>query len=226
MMNDQTTISRVTRSKDQAKASYDRLSKFYEVLAGGSERPSLDLGLQMLGVRRGETVLEIGFGPGKSLVNMARRVGDPGKVYGIDISEGMLEVAQSNIRKAGLTSRTILKLSEATKLSFDADTFDAVFMGFVLELFDTPDIPIVLKECRRILKTGGRICVVSLSKEDPPHFPERLYEWSHKRFPVLVDCRPIYVQSELKDVGFKIEDAKMASMWGLPVEIVLARETD
>jgi ubiquinone/menaquinone biosynthesis C-methylase UbiE len=222
---DHGSMSRVTRSKDQAKANYDRLSKFYEALAGSSERPSLDLGLQILDIKKGETVLEIGFGPGESIVEMAKRVGENGKVYGIDISEGMLEIAQNNVRNAGLSNRTILKLGEATDLSFDKDSFDAIFMGFVLELFDTPEIPKVLSECWRVLKNGGRICVVSLSKDNPPKITERMYEWSHKHFPVLIDCRPIYVRDALEDAGFQIIDTEMKNMWGLKVEIVLAKES-
>ena len=225
MIDNRTPISRVTRTKEQAKESYDRLSKYYGALAGGSERSSLDRGLQILDLKEGETVLEIGFGPGESVVEMARRVGESGKVYGIDISEGMLEIAQRNVRKAGLSSRTVLRLGEATQLSFDEDTFDAVFMGFVLELFDTPDIPIVLGECRQVLKDGGRICVVSLSKDASPKFPERAYEWSHRHFPVLIDCRPIHVRDALEAAGFEIEDVEMGSMWGLRVEIVLAKES-
>jgi ubiquinone/menaquinone biosynthesis C-methylase UbiE len=226
MMDDRATISRVTRSKDQAKASYDRLSRVYDALAGGSEGAFVDKGLQKLDLKQGETVLEIGFGTGKAVIAMAKIVGENGKVHGIDISEGMLAVALRNVKKAGYSSRANLKLGEATELHFDVNTFDAVFMGFVLELFNTPDIPIVLQECWRVLKKGGRICVVSLSKEDPPRLPDRLYEWSHKRFPVLIDCRPIHVRGSLQEAGFKIEDATSGNMWGLPVEIVLAREIE
>ena len=130
MIDNRTPISRVTRTKEQAKESYDRLSKYYGALAGGSERSSLDRGLQILDLKEGETVLEIGFGPGESVVEMARRVGESGKVYGIDISEGMLEIAQRNVRKAGLSSRTVLRLGEATQLSFDVSGIAHFFQCF------------------------------------------------------------------------------------------------
>jgi len=50
-----------------------------------------------------------------------------------------------------------------------------------------------------------------------------IYEWLHDRLPVLVDCRPIYAWAALREVGFQIAAVSALSMWGLPVEIVLAK---
>jgi demethylmenaquinone methyltransferase/2-methoxy-6-polyprenyl-1,4-benzoquinol methylase len=216
-------ISRVTRSKAEAQNAYDTMSEWYDLLAGGSEQRFKEQGLQMLGVQTGETVLEIGFGTGRSLLALARSVGTSGKVYGIDISPGMYRFSQSLLRKAGLADRVELKIGDAAALPFPSESIDAIFISFTLELFDTPEIPIVVAECRRVLNRGGRICVVSMTQKEGANVMITLYEWMHRALPSWVDCRPIRAQLFLKEAGFDIVERREQSMWGLPVEILLAK---
>jgi ubiquinone/menaquinone biosynthesis C-methylase UbiE len=220
-----TSISRGPRPRAQAQVTYDRLSRWYDALAGTSEKRFLDLGLQKLAVHEGEYVLEIGPGTGHATLALAQSVGDTGKVYGIDLSRGMLEIAQARVQKAGLAARAILSRGDATNLPFEAQSFGVIFMSFTLELFGTGEIPIVLQECRKVLQPGGRIGVVALSKSQPEALTVKLYEWLHWRFPNVVDCRPIFVQDTLRAAEFQVIEVTKMSMWGLPVEIVIANRT-
>ena len=177
-------IQRVFQSKSETKAFYDKISHVYDLLAEHSEGPVRRAGLEKLDARPGEKVLEIGFGTGHSLVSLAQSVGSTGKVFGLDLSERMLDVARDNLHKAGLADRVELTCGDAAQLPYPPDSLDAIFMSFTLELFDTPDIPKVLAECQRVLWPGGRIMVVAVSKEgegghylarlrvEPPAFPE------------------------------------------------------
>jgi ubiquinone/menaquinone biosynthesis C-methylase UbiE len=142
-------------------------------------------------------------------------------VYGIDISEGMYNITRSKVEKAGLSDRVELMCGDASTLPVEADLFDAVFMSFTLELFDTPEIPIVLRECYRVLRSDGRICVVALSWKKKTSV--RIYEWFHNKLPKHVDCRPIFVQNMLENAGFQILNVAEMSLWSLPVEIVLGK---
>jgi pyruvate/2-oxoglutarate dehydrogenase complex dihydrolipoamide dehydrogenase (E3) component/ubiquinone/menaquinone biosynthesis C-methylase UbiE len=217
-------ISRVPRSKEEAKAAYDKLSPWYDALAGSSERKYTHKGLRELSVKEGETVLEIGFGTGHSLVTLGQTVGEHGTVYGVDISEGMLNVARSRLKKAGLADRVELRQADAAQLPFEDGLFDAVFMSFTLELFDTAEIADVLGECHRVLRSGGRLGLVALSKRENDRLMVRLYEWAHRQIPKYIDCRPIYVQKAVEQAGFHILEAREMSMWGLPVDVVIAKK--
>jgi len=215
---------RVTRTKDEAKASYNRLSRFYDVVAGGAERKHTDAGLALLGVREAESILEIGFGTGHALAALAKAVGPGGKVTGIDISVGMTRVARARLSKLGLLSRVELDVGDAARLPYPDASFDAVFMSFSLDLIDTPEIPVVLGECRRVLTPAGRICIVSMTNLGKQGVMSQAYGWSHRKMPKLVDCRPIFAARSLEQAGFEVKSEKRALMWGLPVETVLAKK--
>ena len=224
MTEKQNQISRIARSRETAKISYDRMSRRYDLIAGSSERRYTEMGLELLDAQAGEQILEIGFGTGWSILNLAQSAGNSGHVYGIDISSGMYTIASRRIEEAGLSDRVTLNCSDAIQLPYEKDKFDAIFISFTLELFDTPEIPIMLNECLRVLRQGGRLGVVSLLKTEKPGFAERLYEWFHKRFPTYIDCRPIYVSQMLKDAGFNLLNEKSLRMWGLPVSVVLVEK--
>jgi ubiquinone/menaquinone biosynthesis C-methylase UbiE len=212
----------VNRTKAQAKESYDKISCFYDYFAGVFEKKYRNMALDRLNIKRGETVLEIGFGTGHCLKRMAELVGENGKVYGIDISSGMLEVTKQRLEEAGLLDRVELYCEDALKMPYEDNKFDAVFMSFTLELFDMPEISKVLSEIKRILKQNGRLGVLSMSKEDGDSILSRLYEWMHTQFPQYADCRPIYVEHSIKDAGFEIKYKEKVKLFSLPIEIVVS----
>jgi len=219
-------VKRVKRSKEEAKNSYNKMSKWYDLFAGYSEKRFRDVGLQKLYIQEGEKVLEIGFGTGHCILSLARSVGNTGKMYGLDISEGMLKITTSRIEKAGLLEKVDLKCGDALSLPYPKYYFDAIFTSFTLELFDTPEIPIVLEQCKRVLKKDGRICVVAMSKKEKQGPMVKLYEWLHERFPNYIDCRPIFVRQSIEDAHFKIVTTTIMSLFGLDVEIVLANNSE
>jgi len=214
-------VLRVYRTKAQAKESYDKISRSYDYFAGVFEKKYRNMALERFNIKRGETVLEIGFGTGHCLKQIAESVGVNGKVYGIDISSGMLEVSKQRLEEAELLDRVELCCGDALKMPYEDNKFDAVFMSFTLELFDTPEIPKVLSEIKRLLKPKGRLGVVSMSKEEGDSILLRLYEWAHKKFPQYADCRPIYVEQSIKEAGFEIEYREKVKLFGLPGEIVI-----
>jgi hypothetical protein len=63
-----------------------------------------------------------------------------------------------------------------------------------------------------------------MSKKGKDSLMMRLYEWLHNNFPSHVDCRPIFLEEALEDVGLQIQKAKEVSMLGLSGEIVVANK--
>jgi demethylmenaquinone methyltransferase/2-methoxy-6-polyprenyl-1,4-benzoquinol methylase len=212
-------VLRVLQTKDETKAFYNKIAKVYDVLAERSEVHVRKAGLEMLNPQRGERVLEIGFGTGHSLIELARSVGPSGKVFGIDLSEKMVEVSQERADEEGLGERIELSCGDALHLPYESESLNGIFMSFTLELFDTPEIPLVLAECERVLKPEGRIVVIGMSRVLPEGLVMEIFEWTHRHFPNYLDCRPMLVRQALEDSGFQICDSKIMKMW-ISTEVV------
>lgn len=219
------TILRVFQSKAETRAFYNKIAKVYDLMAERSEEPVRQEGLAMLDAQPGESVLEIGFGTGHCLISLARSVGPTGKVYGLDLSDTMLEVARANLLKEGLATQVELTSGDAVHLPYPSECLDAVFMSFTLELFDTDEIPLVLTECQRVLRPKGRMVVVAMSKVGEEGVIMHIFEWTHQHFPNLLDCRPIFLQMALEEAHFRTVRAARRNMW-VPVEIVLGMKTE
>ena len=217
----QTGVLPANHTKEDTKSFYNSIASVYDMLAERSERSLRRTGVNRLAPRAGESLLEIGFGTGHTLVELAEAVGSDGKVYGVDLAENMVAAATNRMRQEELSDRVDLICGDAMQLPFDANTMDGIIMIFTLELFDVVDIPRVLFECHRVLRPGGRIVVIGMSKEGKQGVAVHTFEWFHRLFPHLMDCRPIYVRRALESADFRIDSAKIEYMW-VAVEIVSA----
>ena len=195
------------------------MSGWYDLLAS-SEQRATRLGVKMLAVQPGERVLEVGSGSGRTLTELADAAGGEGFACGVDLSPRMLAISHSRKQAAGAHAWPVC--ADAVLLPLASQSFDVAFMSFVLELFDTPEIPLVLEECRRVLRPGGRLGVVALSRARGLPAMGQLYEWGHGRFPALLDCRLICPARSLVAAGYEIRETTSVSLFGLPVDIVLA----
>ena len=220
--DNQLDILPVRQTNQQTRAFYDRIAPYYDVLAERAERPVRQLALAELAAQQGEQILEIGFGTGHNLVELAQAVGPIGRVFGIDLSQGMLKRARRLLEERQLLGCTELRQGDALCLPYSASMMDGVLMTFTLELLDTPEIPRVLSECRRVLRPEGRMVVAGLTKDTDARLVLSLLEWLHAHLPQIVDCRPIHVRRALVEAGFTIVVAKTAHIW-VPVEIAAAR---
>jgi arsenite methyltransferase len=110
----------------------------------------------LIDLKPGETVLDLGSGGGIDVLLSARRVGPTGFVYGVDMTDEMLELAQQNKEKAGLTNVAFLK-GCIEDIPLPANSVDVVISNCVINL--AADKSRVLRNAFRVLKPGGRFAV-------------------------------------------------------------------
>ena len=121
-------------------------------------------------LREGETVLDLGSGGGIDVLLSARRVGETGFAYGLDMTDEMLQLARANAAKAGATNVEFLKgFIEDVPLPDAA--VDVVISNCVVNL--STDKPAVLAEMFRVLRAGGRIGISDVVAEDHLTVDER-----------------------------------------------------
>jgi len=119
-------------------------------------------------IQGGMQVLEIGPGPGTFTVEAAKRVGEKGKVYAIDMQPTVISRLRSRLQRENITNVTT-NVASAYELPFPDNTFDRAFMIAVLA--EIPNKSKVLLEIKRILKNDGVLAVGEFLPD--PDYPRR-----------------------------------------------------
>jgi ubiquinone/menaquinone biosynthesis C-methylase UbiE len=124
--------------------------------------------LEALRLQPGQTILEVGPGPGRLLVPASFRVLPGGRAIGIDLQRNMIDKLNARAAKAGVTNLTT-RVGDATDLKLPCESVDLVFLCTVLG--EIPDRARALAECYRVLKPGGTLSVTEIIGD--PHYQRR-----------------------------------------------------
>jgi SAM-dependent methyltransferase len=107
-------------------------------------------------LKEGETVLDLGSGAGFDCFLAAKKVGEKGKVIGIDMTESMVKKAKENAKKGGFKN-VEFKIGEIENLPIEDNSIDLIISNCVINL--SPDKGKVFKEAYRVLRKGGRMVI-------------------------------------------------------------------
>lgn len=171
----------------------------------------------------GETVLDLGSGPGFDSFLAARKVGDQGLVIGVDMTPEMIRLARENAKEGGFEN-VDFRLGQIEKMPVENNSVDVILSNCVINL--SPDKPAVYREAYRVLKKGGRLAISDMvaSGEMPPEIKNDLALHSAC---VSGALQVTELEQILMEAGFKAirihpkdESREFINKWipGIPVE--------
>ena len=140
--------------KRQGKRAYKFYAPAYDFIFDWIFNPGREAAIQLLDIRRGQQILEVGIGTG---LNLPLYPSDC-RIAGIDLSEEMLKKAQEKVVELSLDNVT-LKAMDATVMDFGDDEFDSAVATYTISA--VPDPVGVLREMRRVVKPGGNIVLLN-----------------------------------------------------------------
>ena len=171
---------RVASVFDSVASKYDLMN---DVLSFGVHHLWKRFTLELCGLRPGHKVLDLAGGTGDLAIKQANIVGETGQVFLGDINAAMLEQGQDRVIDKGLIGRITPIQCNAEILPFDDNSLDCITIAFGLR--NVTDKEKALASMQRVLKPGGRLCVLEFSR--PIYEPlEKVYDfYSFKILPKL-----------------------------------------
>jgi ubiquinone/menaquinone biosynthesis C-methylase UbiE len=220
-MNQEILEARYTHKEIVRK--YNWIAPIYDLFGILMESKARQRAIDMAAIKNGEKILEVAFGTGLNFVEILKR-NPQGWVNGIDVSMKMLERARKRISKTGQKNYT-LYLGDCRHLPFEDGTFDILMTQYLLDILPVEDFIPILLEFRRVLKDGGRIVLVNMTKGE--RWLNKIYEEIYKlKPPLLAGCRGVMAQPFLEEIGFKEFEREFVSQLGFPSEVVLGVKRD
>ena len=144
----------VVMKREEIQRIYNRYATVYDTIFAWSFFPRIRLGLEKIGIKAGDTIIEVGVGTGLSLPLYP----DSCKVVGIDITRNMLKKAQAKKEKYGYHHVSLFEM-DAENITFADNSFDHAVVPFVVSVVSNPVK--MMSEIKRITKHNGKIIVIN-----------------------------------------------------------------
>ncbi len=168
----------------------------YEALSHWETEPHEEA-VRLAGAREGQSVLVAACGTGRGMDGLAKAVGPKGRIEAMDLSSAMIEQARAKMEKMGLSDRVHFRQGNVRSLPYPDESFDIVYNGYMFDLIEKKGFVPILEEMRRVLRPGGKLVLLNMSKPDGRKtFFERIYRFTG------IPCRPVLMAPYLESLGF------------------------
>lgn len=142
-------------------------SEKWKAKSAAMGQPVTDALVEYAQPKPGMRVLDLASGTGEPAISLAAFVGASGHVTALDLSAGLLEIAEQRAHARGLTNFTTQQ-ADAHRLPFPDSSFDLATSRFGVMFFDEPRV--ALQDLRRVLRTGARACFLAWGPFDQPYW--------------------------------------------------------
>ena len=144
----------VALEKRQVERAYELLAPVYDFVFDWIFAPGRTAAIEQLALQRSDSILEVGIGTGLNLPLYPATC----RLTGIDLSQEMLDKAVERVQTLAMPN-VILKVMDATSMSFADNEFDKVVATYTISA--VPDPVAVLREMRRVVKPGGILVILN-----------------------------------------------------------------
>lgn len=217
------SISAAKLKKPEVVEVYSQTAWIYDLWGALTETRARRRAMELAHISNGEVVLEVAVGTGLTFREILDANPD-GENIGIDLTPAMLHKAE---RRAAKTGRKNYQLSpgDAYHLQFSDGRFDLLVNNFMFDLLPETDFSTVLAEFKRVLKPGGRMLLVNMTKAE--RFNQKIYEKIYQFNPRwLGGCRGVLLASYVQEAGFVDLRRETVSQMAFPAEIITATKAD
>lgn len=203
--------------KDRVANIYPKIAPSYDLWAWLTETKARNRCFDLAAIQNGEDVLEVAVGTGLMFERILA-ANPSGRNEGIDLTEAMLVRAERKASQSG-SNNYRLRVGDAYDLDFSDDNFDVLISNYLFDLLPQQDFLAVLEEFKRVLRPGGRLAMVAMTKGT--RWYNGVWEQIYRINPVLLGgCRGVSLLPVLKVCGFKHMTREYVSQMTFPSEVV------
>ena len=210
-------------SYSEAQCYYDRFGKKQDA-QGFYENPALDDLIAHACFQDAQKVFEFGCGTGKFAARLlAEHLPSSATYLGCDVSPIMIDLAAQRLTIYAERAK-VVRSDGAVNFPLPDQSVDRIVSSYVLDILSEEDTRLVFAEAHRVLTTGGKVCLASLTRGVT--LPSRIVSllWMavfRMRASLVGGCRPIHLEPYMDRERWQLEHRRVVTPFGVPSEVLI-----